>query len=192
MLDCLNQNAVIQLWDSRTQLCSSDQKSPGLWWLVENIPTEQSLNGHRCSGCFPCPRCPPEGHGTHPARSASSRELSAAEWKPPWERLGPRTLFCTACTWTQCSSSNKTQRHYKGLKIIACMHSWGTLWTKKPLLLLLKSHRQTRDVGSKSKNSTCPQNSTPPKGWANHQGVGKPPKPPLLPDPWTQPYPHPA
>ena len=45
-LDSLNQNAVMQLRDSRTQLCSSDQKSPGLQRLAANVPTEQSLNGH--------------------------------------------------------------------------------------------------------------------------------------------------
>ena len=28
----------------------------------------------------------------------------------PWDRLGPKTLHCSACTWTHLSSSNKIQR----------------------------------------------------------------------------------
>ena len=34
-----------------------------------------------------------------------------------WDRLGPGTLGCIACTWTNVSLSNKIQRNYKGLKI---------------------------------------------------------------------------
>lgn len=47
-----------------------------------------------------------------------------------WD-LGPRTLCCPACTWTNVSLSNKTQRNSKGLKIIECMCSWGTLCTTR-------------------------------------------------------------
>ena len=38
-----------------------------------------------------------------------------------------------ACTWTQASSSKKIQRkyQYKGLKITACMRSWGKFWTTR-------------------------------------------------------------
>ena len=44
--------------------------------------------------------------------------------------LRPGTLCCNACTWTNISSSYKIQRHYKALKITACMRSWGKFWTK--------------------------------------------------------------
>ena len=33
------------------------------------------------------------------------------------DRLGPGSLCCSACTWTNISSSNKIQRNYKELKI---------------------------------------------------------------------------
>lgn len=38
-----------------------------------------------------------------------------------------------ACTWTQASSSKKIQRkyQYKGLKITACLRSWGKFWTTR-------------------------------------------------------------
>ena len=47
-----------------------------------------------------------------------------------WD-LGPGTLCCSACTWTNRSFSNKIQRNYKGLKRTARMSSWGKLWTKR-------------------------------------------------------------
>ena len=42
-----------------------------------------------------------------------------------WDRLGPRTLCCSAWTWTNVSLSNQLQRNYKGLKSLY----WGKLWT---------------------------------------------------------------
>ena len=71
------------------------------------------------------------------------------------------------------------------------MHSWGKLWTiryketQKTQLLLLKSWEPKQGVGSKSKTLCMPpaHNTT--------KGVGKPPKTPLWPDPWTHPFPHP-
>ena len=48
-----------------------------------------------------------------------------------WDRLGPETLCCSACSWTNVSWSNKIQRNYKGLTITACMHSWAKLRTQK-------------------------------------------------------------
>ena len=48
-----------------------------------------------------------------------------------WDGLGPGTLCCGACIWTNTSSSNWMQGTYKGLKITACTCSWGTLWTPR-------------------------------------------------------------
>ena len=54
---------------------------------------------------------------------------SSDTWAPlKMRRAGPGVLHGSACTWTKVSSSNKIQRHYKALKIIACMCSWGKLW----------------------------------------------------------------
>ena len=58
--------------------------------------------------------------------------------------------------------------------------------TKNPLLPLLKSQGQTLGVRSKSKNCTCPQNSIPLKGRANHLSH------PSCLTPGHSPYPHPV
>ena len=69
------------------------------------------------------------------------------------------------------------------------MHSWGKLWTtrykktKKTQPALLKSWEQKQGVASKSRVLCMPPALTT-------KGVGKTPKPPLQPDPWTHPYPH--
>ena len=86
----------------------------------------------------------------------------------------PLLHCCNACTWTNLSSSNKIQRNYMGLKITACMRSWGKFWTKdtkRPK----KSHCHFWRAGSKNRGSgakagycTCPLHTTPPKEWANH------------------------
>ena len=72
-------------------------------------------------------------------------------------------LCCSACTWTNVSSSNKIQRNYKEIKITACMHSWSKLWTK--------SYKKTKnptatseELGAKAEYSACPLHTTPPKG----------------------------
>ena len=74
---------------------------------------------------------------------------------------------CNACTWTHLSSSNKIQRNYMGLKITACMFSWGKFWTKdtkRP-----KNPTATfEEPGAKAGYCTCPLCTTPPKGWAKH------------------------
>ena len=43
----------------------------------------------------------------------------------------PLLQCCNACTWTHLSLSNKIQRNCMGLKITACMGSWGKFWTQK-------------------------------------------------------------
>ena len=81
--------------------------------------------------------------------------------------LGSGIIYCSACTWINVFSSNKIQRHYKGLKMTACMSSWGKLWTRR--------YKKTKNwtttsqkPGTKPGYCTCPLHITPPKGWANH------------------------
>ena len=51
---------------------------------------------------------------------------AALRWVPwSWDRLGPGTLGCSACTRKTISSSNKIQRNYKGLKMTVCC-TFGT------------------------------------------------------------------
>ena len=107
--------------------------------------------------------------------------VSGCRWG--WDRLGPGTLCFSACTWTHVSSGNRIQRSYKGLKITACMRSWGKFWTRYK-----KTKNPTaasEEPGAKAGYSACPLHSTPPKGWADHL------RPPSSPSLWTRPYPHP-
>ena len=94
----------------------------------------------------------------------------------------------TACTWTNVSSSSQMQRNYMGLKITACMRSWGKFWAKnrrrKTQLPLLKSWEQKFCVGSKSRVLHMPPALNTIKRWAkqwSHHTA----------DPWTHPHPHP-
>ena len=90
-----------------------------------------------------------------------------------WD-LGPWTLYCSVCTWTNASSRNKIQRNYKGLKITACMHSWDKLWTrrykktKKSQCHFWRAGSKNRVSGAKAGYCPRPLHSTPPKGRANH------------------------
>ena len=83
-----------------------------------------------------------------------------------WD-LGPGTLCCSTCTWTNISSSNKIQRSCKGLTITVCMGSWSKLWTiryqkkQKP-----KCHFW--EAGSKSRVLYMHLHTAPPKGLADH------------------------
>ena len=92
---------------------------------------------------------------------------------------------CNACTWTNLSSSNKTQRHYQGLKITVCMCNWDKLWIKDTKRPKKKPNCHFWKAGSKSPVLRMPHELNTTKG------VGKAPKPPLWPDPWTHLYPHP-
>ena len=93
--------------------------------------------------------------------------LSFIQWRHTgiWD-LGSGIIYCSACIWTNLFSSNKIQRHYKGLKITVCMSSWGKLWTryKKTENLTTTSQKPETKPGY----CTCPLHITPPKGWANH------------------------
>ena len=84
-----------------------------------------------------------------------------------WDRLGPRTLGCSAHTWTNVSLSNRMQRNYKGLKITACVCSWGNLWTTK--YKKTKNPTATSKVlGSKAGYCPWSLHIAPPGGWADH------------------------
>ena len=106
--------------------------------------------------------------------------VSLMGWLQLWDRLGPGTLCCSACTWTKISSSNKIQRNYKGLKITV-MGSWGKLWTA----------RYKKD----QKNPTAASEEPGAKGgdWEQKQDTIQAvcTKPSLPPEPWTHPSPHP-
>lgn len=115
---------------------------------------------------------PPSWSLTQPPSCISFHPSFLPQPKPTsfWDRLGPGNLCYSIYTWTNVSSSNKTERNYKGLKIIASMRSWGKLCTigykkaKKTQLPFLKSQEQKQDVGSKNRVlHFCPLHSTPPK-----------------------------
>ena len=77
-----------------------------------------------------------------------------------------------ASTWTKVFYSNKLQRKCKGLKITACMHRLGKLWTKihkdwKTQLSLWKSREQKQDTKydpCTQYNLRCEQTTMPPLG----------------------------
>ena len=92
--------------------------------------------------------------------------------------MGPGTLCCSACSWTNVSFGNKIQRNYKGLKIAVCVHTWDKLGTtrnkntkkKHPKTKRPNSHptAMSEELGAKAGYCSCPLHTTPPKGWANH------------------------
>ena len=80
-----------------------------------------------------------------------------------WDRLGPGTLCCSTCTWTNTSLSNRMQRNYKGLKITACMCCWGKL----PTIRFKKSKNPTatsEEQEAKTEYCACFLHTVSPKG----------------------------
>ena len=70
------------------------------------------------------------------------------------------------------------------------MHSWGKFWTTR--------YKQTKnptvtseEAGTKAGGREQNQGTAHAPCTQTTKGVGKTPKPPLQPYPWTQPYPHP-
>lgn len=49
-----------------------------------------------------------------------------AKW---WDMLGPGTICCNTCTWTNVSTATKYKETIKGLKITTCKCSWEKFWT---------------------------------------------------------------
>ena len=86
----------------------------------------------------------------------------------------PLLQCCNACTWTHLSLSNKRQRNCMGLKITACMCSWGKFWTQKiqrdqknPTATFEKAGAKTGCLEQKQGTAcTWPLHTTSPKGWA--------------------------
>ena len=102
-----------------------------------------------------------------------------------WDSLGPGTwgplLECLPLG--NISSSNRTQRNYKGLKITAHMRSWDKLWTIRynPL-----PQTNRHFWGAESKSGAL--HMVPARGTS--KPVGRPPKLPWA-HPQIHPYPHP-
>ena len=71
-----------------------------------------------------------------------------------------------AGTWTKVSSSIKMQRHYKGRKSAACMHSLDNYEQQDTKWSSPSSHYW--GVGGKSKVVSVSRHTAPPKGWADH------------------------
>ena len=58
-----------------------------------------------------------------------------------------------------------------GLKITACIPSWGKFWTKdtkRPENPTATFEEPGAKAGTKAGYCACPLHTTPPKGWANH------------------------
>ena len=124
---------------------------------------------------------------------ATDTEFHSGEW----DRLGDLGTFAKMLAPGHTSPPNsKIQRNYTGLKLTACMHSWGKLWTKDTERPKKKKKKKNpnatfEEPGAKTgcqeqkqgtEHALCPQHLSP---------LGKSPKPPLQPNLWTHPYPHP-
>ena len=81
-----------------------------------------------------------------------------------WD-LGPllKCLHLDRCLLEQHNDRKKKKKNYKGLKVTACMCSWGKLWTTK--------HKKTKSStanfekpGAKIVHCECILHSAPPKG----------------------------
>ena len=89
-------------------------------------------------------------------------------------RAGTWAPLLQRCTSTPLSSSNKIPRNSMGLKITACLCSWGKFWTKRykrPKQFnchFWRAGNKNRVLGAKAGHCACPLQSTPRKGWADH------------------------
>ena len=101
---------------------------------------------------------PPSWSLTQPPSCISFHPSFLPQPKPTsfWDRLGPGNLCYSTYTWTNISSSNETDRNYKGLQIIAGIRSWGKLWTigykkaKKPNCHFWRARSKNRMLGAKT------------------------------------------
>ena len=80
--------------------------------------------------------------------------------------MGPGTLCCSACSWTNVSFGNKIQRNSKGLKIAVCVHNWDKLRTTR--------NKQTNKNKKPKTNTTATQLPCL-KNWEQKQGTARVP-----------------
>ena len=131
----------------------NEKKYTVLMHSYQFIPVLQILK--TMSGKTPCPGCPDVLAALTELRQAGT-----------WDTL---LQCCNPWTWTHLSSSNRIQRNCMGLKITACLHSWGKFWTPKiqrgqrAHLTFLRILEQKQSVRSKSK----PLYTPPPRGGRN-------------------------
>ena len=102
-------------------------------------------------------------------------------WTGTW---APLLQYCNA--WTH-FSSNKIQRNCMGPKITTYMPSWGQILDKrykntKKLNCHLKKKSLEAKQGSEQKHGPCTH---------HHLRGAQTPQPPLRPNSWAHPYPHP-
>ena len=112
------------------------------------------------------------------------RESGASE--TGWD-LGLGTLPCSARIQTNISSSNTRQRNSKTLKITACIHSWGKLWTRRYKEIrnptaTPEEWEQKQGARSRSRALRKPSAHTTTQGWASclSRPCGPSPRPPPL------------
>jgi len=103
----------------------------------------------------------------------------------------PLLQSCSTWTWTHVSSSNKMQRNCMGLQITVCMCRWYKFWTQK-IQRDQKPNCQTKNPTATSEEPWAKTVLHKPPAHTTTYGVDKTPKPPLWPDGWTHPYPHPT
>ena len=108
-----------------------------------------------------------------PVSSQPSSDCQAGTW-------GPLLQCYNAYSQTHLSSSNRIKINCMALKLTACLHSWGKFWTQ----MIQRAWSKNRVWGAKGGYWACPLVHTTTKG------VGKIPKQPLRPEPWTLPYLH--
>ena len=72
-----------------------------------------------------------------------------------------------------------------GLNITACMCNWDKFWIQK-IQSVKKKKPNCYFWGALEQN----QGTVLPPAHTTTKGVGKPPKPPFWPDPWSHPHPH--
>lgn len=88
-----------------------------------------------------------------------------------WYRLGPVTLCCSACTWTNISQSNKNTKKIYGTKN-NCIHvHWGKWYQKTK-----NTTATSKELGARAGYWACTLH-TAPRGWADHLSHNSDPTP---------------
>ena len=148
-------------------LCSLSRLKHHLSMLTAPRLLLLCLDGAPPAVLLPGPPAPGWGSLFGPfSMPATNVGRQAGTWDP--QRQG-----CSACPWTQLSSSNNNNKNPKtcmGLKITMCMHSWGKFWTKryketkKPNCHFWRVWNKNRGLGAKAGYWACPPHSALQKG----------------------------